>query len=86
MVKLGHVPARFGQSYTVPLLKTGSSAYGKSVIVNDFRGISIIPVISKVFEHCILDRYCSLLHYLVIINSDSKSSLVVLKLCMFSDV
>jgi len=26
-------------------------------IVNDFRGISISPVISEVFEHCILDRY-----------------------------
>ena len=56
MVKLGHVPASFGQSYTVPLLKT--SAYGKSVTVNDFRGISISPVISKIFECCILDR-CS---------------------------
>ena len=52
MVKLGHVPASFGQSYTVPLLKTGSNAHGKSVTVNDFRGISISPVISKIFEHC----------------------------------
>jgi len=58
MVKLGHVPASFGQSYTVPLLKT--SAYGKSVTVNDFRGISISPVISKVLEHCILDHYSNL--------------------------
>ena len=31
MVKLGHVPASFGQSYAVPLLKSGASAYGKSV-------------------------------------------------------
>jgi len=57
MVRLGHVPASFGQSYTVPLLKNASNAYGKSVTVNDFRGISISPVISKVLEHCILDRY-----------------------------
>ena len=27
------------------------------VIVEDFRGISISPVISKILEHCILDRY-----------------------------
>jgi len=60
MVKLRHVPASFGQSYTVPLLKTGSSAYGKSVTVNDFRGISISLVISKIFEHCILDHYSNL--------------------------
>ena len=25
--------------------------------VDDFRGIAISPVISKVFEHCVLDRY-----------------------------
>ena len=57
MVRLGHVPASFGQSYTVPLLKNASNAYRKSVTMNDFRGISISPVILKVLEHCILDRY-----------------------------
>jgi len=31
--------------------------FSKSVSVDDFRGISISSVISKVFEHCILDRY-----------------------------
>jgi len=36
MVRLGDVPASFGQSYTVPLLNSGASAYGKSVTVNDF--------------------------------------------------
>ena len=41
----------------MPLLKNSNSAYSKSITVNDFRGISISPVISKVFEHCILDRY-----------------------------
>jgi hypothetical protein len=30
---------------------------GKPLTVDDFRGISISPVISKVFEKCILDRY-----------------------------
>jgi len=92
MVKLRHVPVSFGQSYTVPLLKTGSSAYGKSVTVNDFRGISnvlfsISPVISKTFEHSILDHYSIVIClHLMIINLDSKNSLVVLKLSMFSDV
>jgi len=28
-----------------------------TITVEDFRGISISPVISKVFEHCILERY-----------------------------
>ena len=34
-----------------------AAASSKSITVDDFRGISISPVISKVFEHCILDRY-----------------------------
>ena len=39
------------------LLKNSNSVYNKSITVDDFRGISISPVISTVFEHCILDRY-----------------------------
>jgi len=57
MIKVGHVPPSFGQSYTVPILKSGCSVYGKTITVEDFRGVSISPVISKVLEHCILDRY-----------------------------
>jgi len=56
MISISYVPASFGQSYTVPLLKSSNSV-SKSITVNDFRGISISPVISKVLEHCILDRY-----------------------------
>jgi len=29
----------------------------KSMSCNDFRGIAISPIISKVFEHCVLDRF-----------------------------
>jgi len=60
MLSLGHAPSSFGQSYTVPILKSGCNVYGKSVSVDDFRGVSISPVISKVLEHCILDRYSHL--------------------------
>jgi len=59
MMYIGHVPPNFGQSYTVPILKGSCNPYGKSVTVEDFRGISISPVMSKVLEHCILDRYGS---------------------------
>ena len=52
----GHVPQSFGQSYTVPLHK-GNTVYSKSATVDDFRGISISPVLSKIFEHCVLNRY-----------------------------
>ena len=57
MVSAGKVPVKFGQSYTVPILKDNTSVYSKTITVSDFRGISISPVISKVFEHCILERY-----------------------------
>jgi len=39
------------------IIKSNYNVYNKSVTVDDFRGISISPVVSKVFEHCILERY-----------------------------
>jgi len=41
----------------MPILKSNCNVYGKTVTVDDFRCVSISPVISKVFEHCVLDRY-----------------------------
>ena len=57
MIEYGIVPDEFGCSYTVPIPKSNNSATCKSLNVDDFRGISISPVMSKVFEGCILDRY-----------------------------
>jgi len=58
MVCSGHVPASFGMSYTVLVPKNNASVYSKSLTIDDFTGISISLVLSKIFEHCILDRYC----------------------------
>ena len=55
-MRVGLVPTQFGVSYTVPLLK-GNKGYNKKLSVQDFRGISISPVLSKVLEHCILRRF-----------------------------
>jgi len=55
MMYIGHVPLRFGQSYTV--LKNSDSVFSKSVTVYDFQSISICLTISKLFEHCVLNRY-----------------------------
>jgi len=52
-----YVPLSFGKSYTVPILKDKNAIHCKSLTVDDSRGISISPVISKIFEHCILNRY-----------------------------
>jgi len=36
-------------SYAVPIMKNSANTNNKTITVDDFRGISISPVISKVF-------------------------------------
>ena len=48
----GHVPSGFRHSYIVPVPKI-KDFRTKSVACDDFRGIAISPILSKVFEHCI---------------------------------
>ena len=45
-------------SYTVSVSKVGDS-WPKSMSEDDFRGIAISYVISKLFEHCVADRFMS---------------------------
>lgn len=54
-----HVPYGFRLSYTVPLSKDETGCKRNSV--DNYRAISISPVISKLFEHCILMRYSEFL-------------------------
>ena len=61
MLHCSHVPDCFGISYTVPNMKNNVNINSKTITVDDFRGISTSPVISKVFEHCVLERYCDYL-------------------------
>ena len=72
IITSGHIPPKFGMSFTVPLLK-GDSICGRSINVEDFRGISISPVISKVLEHCIIERFSDFLIPLII-NLDLKAT------------
>ena len=55
-MSFGYVPACFGQRYIVPIPK-GGKAIDRSLKVDGYRGISISPVLSKILEHCILDRF-----------------------------
>jgi len=52
----GHVPSGFWHSYIVPVPKI-KDCRTKSVACDEFRGIAISPILSKVFEHCILNRF-----------------------------
>ena len=56
MLKCGIVPDNFGRSYSVPI-PTGNCSRAKSVTVDDFRAISICPVISKIFQLGVFDRF-----------------------------
>ena len=47
-ITTGHVPESFGASYTVPIPKCDGRT--RALTVDDFRGISISPVLSKLFE------------------------------------
>jgi len=42
---------RVPPSYTVPLVKRTCLMFSKSLRVQDFRGVSISSVLSKIFEH-----------------------------------
>ncbi len=48
-----HVPAPFGKSTLVPIPKAGKS----HLLVNGYRGISLTPVVSKIFERCLLAKF-----------------------------
>ena len=54
-ISTGHIPVCFGASYTVPIPKCDGRT--RALSINDFRGISISPVLSKLFEMAILNRY-----------------------------
>jgi hypothetical protein len=56
MLCYGYLPRDFGLSYTVPLIKS-NDCRSKSALCSDFRGIAISCILSKVLEHCILDRF-----------------------------
>ena len=58
MLRCAYLPWDFGQSYTVPPAKVNDCC-NKSVSCLDVRGIAISSILSKVFEHCIRDRYNS---------------------------
>jgi len=57
----GYVPGRFKQSYIVPIPKI-RDCRTTAMTYDDFQGIAITPVISKLFEHCLLDYFQAFLN------------------------
>jgi len=56
MMICSYVPDGFRYSYIVPLPKP-TECFSKSLQCDDFRGIAISSILSKVFEYCLLDRF-----------------------------
>ena len=56
MLIVSHVPSAFLTSYTVPIPK--SSGVGlRNCVCNDFRGIAISSLLSKLFEKCLISIF-----------------------------
>jgi len=53
IVSSHYIPASFKCGYIVPIPKVKDSRT-KAMCCDDFRGTAISPVLSKVFEHCLL--------------------------------
>jgi exonuclease III len=56
MMLCRYVPIGFGLSYTVPIPKV-KDCHSKALTCDDFRGIAISPILSKIFEHCLLEKF-----------------------------
>ena len=53
-MSVGYVPYGFRLSYTVPLPKADSVS--STSAIDNHRAISISPIVSKIFEWCILQE------------------------------
>ena len=50
----GFVPDDFGLGVTTPIPK--STGHKSNTFADDYRGITICPIISKIFEYCLLNK------------------------------
>ena len=57
MILSGHVTPQFGIGVTFPIPKGNFNI--KSASLEDFRGITVSPTISKILEKCILEKFGS---------------------------
>ena len=57
-MKHGHVPSQFGQGIVIPLVK---DKHGDLCDTDNYRGITVSCIMSKLFEHCLMNK-CG--HYL----------------------
>src|ERR1044072_7354194 len=54
------MPSDFGQGIMIPLPK--SDKKNGCHKIDSFRGITLSPVVSKIFEHCLMELLCDFLY------------------------
>ena len=59
IITSGHIPQKFGMSFTVPLLK-GDSICGRSINVEDFRGYQLVWLYQRYLSIVSLNGFQSL--------------------------
>ena len=65
----GFVPDEFGKGLLIPLLKDDN---GDASQCDNYRGITLSGVISKVFEYALLEKYSSFFTTDIVYNPVSK--------------
>lgn len=60
VIASGHVPSDFGRGIIIPLPK--EDKIRGSHKIDTFRGITLSPILSKVFEHCLMELLCIYLY------------------------
>jgi len=66
LILCSYISNGFRYSYIVPIPKR-KEAYSKVLTCDDFRAIAISPILSKVFEQCVLPRFQAFL-----VSSDNQ--------------
>ena len=54
IIQHGYVPAQFGSGIIIPLIK---DRLGDATKLDNYRGITLSCVISKIFEFCVSSKY-----------------------------
>ena len=60
ILNIQFIPTGFKRSYIVPIPKPKDTRT-KAMTYDDFRGIAITPILCKVFEYCLLEKFQSVL-------------------------
>ena len=74
MMKHSHVRCEFGYGIIIPLVKDKHDDLSSS---DNYRVITVSPVISKVFELCFLHKFNSFLYIVMLFSWDLRKTLAV---------